>query len=456
MFGSNPANAADIEVTLAPSDGEAWIATYSFSKPRAGFLFMVQGTSHHSRYWKALDPDVTIQSIAGLDTVVFDKPKQQVQFEILPAERWLKRSGITSSRSQDGGAVISSSEFVVLPFKNVKKVVKLDGDIRKILKRSNIKSHILKLGFERPHRVLTGKVTDGLLEFDALDDMYIYLADDGQNIGGHVIVDRTMNSEIRRSFLSDVEKIKTYLSSKWNSKLETTPQTVMLYRDLGIPLVWGGGVALDGEAIVMEYQGDIHSRNVPQVSNELAQLFAHEFVHIFQQQDIPQKDIKSSWMFEGTADLIELYVLYEIGRLNDQDVMKEFSNKYETCSGALVGRPDHFRGGSRSRLYDCGALLMLITDKAIGDKDIYEFWNVLAKNTGSVLEISDYYDTLRELGISQQQAKDIQNIVQNRIEAASLDSQNTHYLNQLKDIMVAVGLNPEFDQNGNLVSLNWR
>lgn len=214
---------------------------------------------------------------------------------------------------------------------------------------------------------------------------------------------------------------------------------------------------MDGKLVVMEISGNAFMEYNPDAREMFLKVLSHEMAHLFQGQNRSYTSIRSAWIAEGSANLMSYDTLLSDDLISSAAAMNHFGDSYESCAAALDGQLDHFRGLNRSRLYDCGDMLALITHKIAPGHDLYDVWNALIESESSErFKNKDFYKILKSYGANPGHIAALQNLIENNIESSDFINPGAKSSDALKDLMILVGLSPKINEYGRLTQMTWR
>ena len=140
-----------------------------------------------------------------------------------------------------------------------------------------------------------------------------------------------------------------------------------------------GGVI--GAQIAIELALGEGIRDTPSEREFMAQFFAHESAHLWNNGQVIAADGTEAWLHEGSAEAMAWLALADLGIHTDLAALALFERAANECvdflgNGSLrtAGRRDQFQA-----YYDCGATIALATHGALRQQDVtlFDFWREL-------------------------------------------------------------------------------
>jgi len=267
------------------------------------------------------------------------------------------------------------------------------------------------------------------------------------------VIDKAVPQWLQERFAPDYERIFERLSKLWGRNLNEKPQILFNVANFHKKRSHYNGVEMDGNKVVLEIGGTAVLKKNPTLVTRFYEILAHETSHLFQHQNDLLLVRHSGWIVEGTANAMTLQVLFQEGLIDDNYIQKRYSESYDSCRIALgSGMPSR-----RVLNYDCGELMALVADKAIGDNTLFSLWNrILKKSKTKAFTSKSYFKNMRALGANKAHIAQMKKLENSKFRGVTLATMGLDLSETLRLLMIDVGLNPQFDSHGNLISLDWQ
>ncbi|MEE2566885.1 hypothetical protein [Hyphobacterium marinum] len=436
-------------VVTALDDGRFEVA-YRFAEPQTGYFFSRSGGDYRTAHWASLDDGVTLERVGGFDTLLFDGPRTEARFVVEP---WFGQ--ITGDYSpyvqfSDGAVALFTGQFEILPVADRDAVLALDGDIR----AWSGEQPVLGVRIVSPDRmVMNGEVLTGHADdISQGDGAFVYIGDGeietGESFVG--VLDGALPAWIRERFDSDLATIFGALETGWGFELPQRASVFFAFEGYDNPGFSNKGGATRS-LLMLQSSGQALREPSPQVLAYLQWFFAHEGVHLFQNAaGLYASTSDHAWITEGGANTMANAVLATLDGLPEGRRLAEYRRSYAGCLRSLAAGPltEAVRRGDHEASYLCGDLIGLMSWAATPDADIYIIGEAVGGRTtdqpGTTGEM--YFATLIELGADPAVVDQLRALVGSRLA----DPESA-----LRAAMVASGLNPVFDEAGQLSELEF-
>lgn len=449
----------DIKITLEKNLNQDWTAYLEFPYAVSTASFVYSAGGYHSKSWIAASPNTDIKNIGGLDTIIFEEPTRYARFVFSPRKGGNARRLLPSQKFSDGSIAFSIGEFAVVPLNNVTAVRDLGGNIRKWRGRNPS----YQLTVKSPDPIFTqGERYQGTysVSFDHNDTQLIHVGSQDYIKTPYfdAILDKQLPPWLSQRFQGDITDIYKAMSESWGQVPTNKTEITFLMDGFDSDFVASSGVAIDGKVLLLKVSGKGYLRKSERKLKEFLTLLAHEVVHIFQDRGGEESvGNRAPWMSEGAANVMARDIMFRKSILSDADIQTDYQDSYASCVETLQGGFSFGRTNSQSRYYDCGDIISLMTDKALPNNSLYDFWNRLLNNSkGRRITSKLYFKTMSDMGVNQAVVSAMKRLVDDKIENADPLNSNGNQGEALKPLMVAVGLNPVFDANGTLKRLDWQ
>ncbi len=439
-----------ISVTLQAREDGLWQVDYTFPAPQKIVIFSRSENEYRAKTWKSLTSNVQLERIGGIDALVFKTPAKTASFKIKPFTGKVRRDYTPFIPFSDGGMAVYTGQFNVLYAQDREDIVSLKGNIRNW--HGEQKLHTVKILSNMP------MINDGNVERgEALDPTvgtgegrYIYVGQaeitQGQDFSG--VVDPGLPQWLTERFDEDLIKIFGGYADLWGEGLPT--KSTILFASRGFEAT---GFSMKGSALgnMLALQASGQSLRKPSASilQTLHWFFAHEIAHLFQAKNKMQLDnLDHAWVNEGAANTMTNHVLRHQCLANQAYINAQYHKEFEECTQYLqTGKlTEAAKNGQYNIPYTCGDIIGQITDGALKDHTIFDFWNVMLAGAQdeATYSVDDYFATMEKLGASKSIIDRLKKLTHEKVE-------NPEGL--LSSLMQDSGLAPKFDTAGQLISL---
>jgi len=365
------------QVTLTLSeDGRQLGVSYRFGQATTAMLFARNPDDSRSVHWHTASTDFEIVRDDGKEFVRrTDGGYFSAAELIVPAAyRPLPKDYAAFSPFSDGGLLVHSGRFQVCPIDAGEDQDECEGPWpMQVVAPSGAHIYLNGRRYERSARWL-----------DTRDGTKIYVgaaqpAADGSFIQ---VVDRELPSEISSPLSVSLPEIMAY----YEQALSPLVRRPMLYVSYDPDYEHGhghqGGTLPD--QIFMHFYGPAWREGSAKqgAPEDLLWFFAHEAGHLFQHDVSGNRE--SSWIHEGSADAFAYLSLEALNLVPAAYLDKRRRQAVAGCRSALDKGPltEAAGRGEFSSYYDCGLIVFLAIDDAIGNRNngqqnLFDFWSML-------------------------------------------------------------------------------
>ncbi|MEQ9315967.1 MAG: hypothetical protein RLN72_08940, partial [Henriciella sp.] len=353
----------------------------------------------------------------------------------------------------DGGLAIYEGQFSLIPFDSLDDVEALEDGLSSV----ETEPLALRVSLKSDSPIIVdGKPVEGELKHDVTGDgTYIYLGNSEiQTFDSFTaILDASIPAWLGDRFADDLETIFAGLETHWGFELQDQATVLLANRGMTSEGMSNTGGALD-DLLMMELSGKQLAEPDPNVLFYLQWFFAHEAVHLFQSdKGVKFAGAKDAWIHEGAANTMAYSLIaQDMSDGGEKFLSAVYSTAFEECVAALEGGSLETVSDREktSAHYACGDFIALATDGYLKRKTLYEFWQRLTANAAAMDDMAVnktlYLTTMQLLGATRADRTRIRKLVEDELD----DPRDA-----LTELLETAGLNPEFDESGKLVKLDW-
>jgi len=412
---------------------------YAFEEPQTAMIFSRSGDDYRTTDWRALSDGVRLERLDGFDALVFDVATSETSFEFSARSEIRYNDYAHFVSFSDGGLVVFTGQFELLPVADREAVLALGGDMSQW---SGIQpTTAVRIHSERPMVVRGEQVVGDPIEISSGGGAFVYLGN-GEITAAESyvgIIDQAMPEWIANTFPDTLAFLFSRLEDGWGFGLEEPAALLFAYEGNENEGFSNKGGVLDRQ-LIMQSSGQQLDQDDDYVRPYLMWFFAHEAAHLFQFSQGPQlSDGHDSWIHEGAANAMANRILFERTPDNLPYLRYTTARAWTGCIASLENGP-LIQAGARGEFqayYDCGEFIAVITDALLPDHTLYDFWNEMlddAVNSGEGYSAESYFETLRRLGGDEDMTLQLEAVTANQLESPR---------DALLSLMTDVGLEPE-------------
>ena len=441
-------------VEIGPQEDGNWKVAYTFESPQKVLAFTRSSNDYRETTWSLKTDGARFGRVAGVDVIVFDEPSTEAVFSIIPLMSPLEADYTPFVAFADGGLAIYEGQFSLVPFETLGAVEALDGDLDAATQPPL--PFTVSLASQKPI-IVDGRVLEGQVRHRVSGDgTYIYTGEGEIETfkAFTAVLDSALPDWLRERFDQDLDTIFSEFETLWGFGLEDKATVMLAYKGAVDDGLSAQGGALD-QLLMMEVGGSALNEPDFDTLSYLHWFFAHEVIHLFQTEKGVKFSRKTdSWIHEGAANTMAYNLIASM--LGETDGPKflsgVYANAFEVCVDALEEGPlsSAAERDTFSAHYACGDFIALASDGFLKRRDLYDIWNELTDQAARMdsREVSAdlYFTTLQLLGMTQAHRERIARFVSEELE----DPRQA-----LTDLLEESGLEPEFNAEGQLVSLAW-
>ena len=222
---------------------------------------------------------------------------------------------------------------------------------------------------------------------DDLQGTYVYFGQTQPLKTKHMVavLDQQLPEWIQQEMMEVLPKVYAYYTEQFQLALNEIPMILFSYKTTQESGTQYSGGALPG-LIQLTLRGkDWQIKSKENMAGFLL-FIAHEAAHLWNAQMVQLSGTTSdSWIHEGNAEAASLMALLHLGIYKESDVIGAYENHLNKCIGDLkthaVSQFDKHK--NFWAYYSCGAIVSLISEKAIQKKnintDVFDLWAKLIK-----------------------------------------------------------------------------
>ena len=421
--------------------------TYTFTQPHAALVFGQAPESYRAGVWTSDTPQASVQAIGDMDVLVFEAPSTEATFQFTPSSEDLRKAYTAFLPFTGGDWAVLTGQFRLKPADSLSALEAHDGSAETW--PTEDLELTLTIRSDRPVWLGGQKYLSDAQTVPESDDTYAYIGEleplSATSFVG--FVDPSLPAWIQDGFDAALLEIFDELSAGWGFELPEKSTLFFSFRGLereGLHLTGG---ALDGGVLALEVGGNALEAPIPEIATYLEWFFAHEAAHLYQTAGgIEPDDPDHAWIHEGSANTMAHAVA--AGRTDDQATFlnEVYGRAFDDCTAYLETGPltEAASQGAFDAYYACGDFMALMTDAALPDLTIYDFWNrlkadALATHEGKITATL-YFDTLSALGAPEDRINDIK-----MVDHGTFAEPRAQFL----ELLQAAGLEIGLDEAGN-------
>ena len=428
-----------VTATLTPiaedNPSGKWRVHYVFDKPQKIMFFSRSIGNYRTQTWVSADSNVTLERVNGFDALIFAQPTTHAKFVIEPYTESIRGDYTPFLKFSDNGIALFTGQFDLMPVKDKETLHALAGQINEW--QGEQPTLGVRVLYDK-NMIQNGRIVRG----ESVDKSYgggnyIYIGDakitEGQDFIG--VIDSGLPDWLSGRFDKDLKHIYDGHRDLWGGGL---PEKTTVFFSFGG--YDGDGFRNQGGALnnvlALETSGQNLRNEDGKILASLHWFFAHEIAHLFQGRK--NSNGMQSWMHEGAANAMAMNVLKHQGLVDDAYVNTEYAREFSECVFYLKEK--------RFSYYQCGNLIAQITDGALANVTLFEFWNELVDVSNKERQYTqeDYFNLMIKHGADQTLVDDIQ---------IFLNADFDEPAKFVGDLMMRAHLQPKFDKDQNLISL---
>ena len=446
--------AKDGHVTLFEREDSLFDVTYTFTEPQDVLVFGQAPTSYRAGKWTALSAGVSVEQVGQMDVLIFDTPSDEASFRFTPHSENLPKAYTAFIPFSTGDWGILTGQFRLKPAESLEALEAHPATVNEW----QTEDLDLSLEIQSKRSIWVGgqQYQDRVRLEPKGDDTYAFLGELAPLSGDSFIgfVDPALPEWIGASFDQTLMDIFSYLSAGWGFELPQKSTLFFSFHGLESEGLNMTGGALDGGVLALEIGGNALETSSPEIFDYLQWFFAHEAVHLYQKAGgVNPDDSEHAWIHEGSANTMAYALTAESAADPNTFLLGVYSRAFQECVTYL--ETDQLTAaalnGAFNAYYACGDFMALMTDAALPEHSLYDFWNTLkdhaeAENDGKITSV-EYFATLESLGADPARIADIRKLAFEPIHDPSTE---------LTEQLQAAGLAVERSEDGKIVGFRFR
>jgi hypothetical protein len=423
---------------------------YLFAEPQTALIFSRSSGDYRTGSWTALDDGAALERIAGFDALLFDTPRQSAAFTV--EVRFVRPEGDYAPYSafSDGGIVLFTGQFELLPETDRDSIAALEGQLGRWVGEQPVLG--VRVQSSRPMIHNGVRRESEATEVSRGSGAFIYIGDaeifEGRSFAG--VVDEGLPAWIRDSFDDDLAAVFAAYETRWGFALSERASVLFAFEGYDHPGFSNKGGA-SGSSLMLQSSGEGLREESDRVGRYLRWFFAHEAAHLFQTSSgVGLANSTDAWIHEGAATMMANDVLAHMASDPQAERISVYAAAYSACRDFLAdgSLQDAANRNQFQAHYDCGAVIALMTDAALPDADIYEFWNALlamVQEQDAYLAADFYAYVMDQMG-----ADPLVIAALNELVSQDLPDPAASLLNAME----LAGLSPEINEAGELIGMD--
>lgn len=386
-------------VSIEPGKPGRWKAEYVLSEPVTALVFTRGNGDYRTATWR-LQRGFVLERFGATDRIRRKNGKAFERFKVTVdtySER-IPKDYTPYVRFSDGSVAVFSGQFAVgVPTSNSADDF-IDGAGNENTRWPDIARITFEPGrFER--MIIATEVTDDARTIELDDGEYVYLGGADVLETPHLtsVMDAAAPEWLRELLYDSMAETFEYYESKLGPLADGKPFLLTSFTALdGRRISFTGGVVGSQMAIQLGLGDGI--RDTPSEREFMAQFFAHESAHLWNNGQVIAAEGSEAWLHEGSAEAMAWLALAELGIHTEQTAISLFETAANECIAHLEAGPLATAGrrGEFKAYYECGAVVALATNGAAQEKggDLFTVWRELIDSSrageGSY-RATDYY-----------------------------------------------------------------
>jgi hypothetical protein len=436
----------DGTVTLTERADGLFEVTYRFTAPQSVLVFGQAPTSYRAGEWISETEDVAVKQVGQMDVLVFESPSNIATFRFPPHSENLPKAYTSFIAFTTGDWGVLTGQFRLKPADSLEALEAHPATVNEW--ETDALNLSLEIKSETPVWVGGQKHTDRVTLTPQGDDTHAFMGDLEPLSGDSFIgfVDPDLPDWIGASFDQTLLDIFSYLSAGWGFELPQKSTLFFSFKGLESEGLDMTGGALDGGVLALEIGGNALETYSPDIFDYLQWFFAHEAAHLYQKAGGGEPDdSEHAWMHEGSANTMAYALTADSADDPNTFLLEVYTRAFDECVAYLENDPLSAAAlnGAFNAYYACGDFMALMTDAALPDHSLYDFWNALKAraqiSNDSKITSKQYFETLEALGADPARIADIRTLAFEPI---------TDPAEELPRLLQAAGLSVERSADG--------
>jgi hypothetical protein len=388
-----------VEVSVEPGKADRWQAEYTLSESVTALVFARGNGDYRAATWR-LPRGFVLERFGATDRIRRKNGKAfgRLKVSVDTYSERIPKDYTPYIRFSDGSVAVFSGQFAVGVPMSTNADDFIDGAGNENTRWPNAARITFEPGrFEQ--MIVATEVTGDARTVELGDGEYVYLGSAEVLETPHLI--SVMDAEapvwLRELLYGSMAETFEYYERKLGPLADGKPFLLTSFTALdGRRINFTGGVVGSQMAIQLGLGDGI--RDTPAEREFMAQFFAHESAHLWNNGQVIAAEGSEAWLHEGSAEAMAWLALAELGVHSEPTAISLFESAANECiahleagSLATAGRRGEFKA-----YYECGAVIALATNGAAQatGSDLFTVWRELIDSSRAAegsYRATDYY-----------------------------------------------------------------
>ena len=398
---AGPALAADdfgIDITVEPGKSGRWRVEYRLSEPVDALVFARGAGDYRAGTWR-LPRGFVIERLGATDRIRRKNGKafDRLQATVATYSERIPKDYTPYIRFSDGALAMFSGQFIVGVPESGQDSDFIDG-----ANNDNTRWHTDRLTVDPgifTTMIVGARVSSEAETVELTEGEYIYFGDATVLETPQLtsVMDSAAPAWLRDLLYESMAKTFEFYGDRLGPLSGGKPFMLTSFTPLeGRRISFSGGVIGAQIAIQLALGDGIIDK--PEEREFMAQFFAHESAHLWNNGQVIAADGSEAWLHEGSAEAMAWLALAELGIHTEATATALFEDAANECVNFLDDGPLATAGrrGQFQAYYTCGAMIALATHGAAGASggDLFSVWRDLIRaslDEGGSYTAEDYY-----------------------------------------------------------------
>ncbi len=393
------ASELQVDVAVEPARQGRWQVEYRLSEPVAALVFARGNGDYRAATWR-LPRGFVLERLGATDRIrrKNGKPFERLKANVDSYSERIPKDYTPFIRFSDGSVAVFSGQFIVgVPESG------MDSDFIDGANNDNTRwPHSAQLGLVPGSfgtMIVDAKVATEAETVELGEGEYIYFGDGVALETPHLtsVMDAAAPTWLRDLLYESMAKTFEFYADRLGPLAGGKPFMLTSFTPLeGRRISFTGGVIGSQMAIQLALGDGIIDK--PEEREFMAQFFAHESAHLWNNGQVIAADGSEAWLHEGSAEAMAWLALAELGIHTEATATALFERAANECIDYLDKGPLATAGrrGQFQAYYECGATIAFATHGAAqGDGgDLFTIWRALLEESLSgegSYRAEDYY-----------------------------------------------------------------
>lgn len=383
------ASAADefaVDVVVEPGKSGRWQVEYRLSEDVDALVFARGSGDYRDGTWR-LPRGYIIERLGATDRIrrKNGKPFDRFKATVDTFSERIPKDYTPYIRFTDGSLAMFSGQFIVGVPQSGRDDDFIDGANNDNTRWAHSDSLTVDPGiFET--MIVGARVVSDAQTIELGEGEYIYFGDAAALETPYLtsVMDAAAPAWLRDLLYESMAKTFEFYESKLGPLAGGKPFMLTSFTPLeGRRISFSGGVIGSQIAIQLALGDGIIDK--PEEREFMAQFFAHESAHLWNNGQAIVADSSEAWLHEGSAEAMAWLALAELGIHTEATATALFEDAANKCIEQLGAGPLETAGrrGQFQAYYECGAAIALATHGAAGRTggDLFTVWRPLIENS---------------------------------------------------------------------------